>query len=187
MRHSTWVKMCFAVRRLRQSMAVNPMAATAAPADASSSVPSALGNSQSPASRPVFGRFRKAIFPSFSRRNTVFSSTRRSFFAFFTGRASAVPSRCPRHSACTGHSPHRGAVLGPQTVAPSSIMAWLKMRISAVFSGITAASPARTAPFVLGSRMSPWQSVSRAATRRTLPSTAGSRRPKAAAAMAEAV
>ena len=45
----------------------------------------------------------------------------------------------------------------------------------------------RMAFFVLGLAMSSWQSVSRVTTRSTLPSTAASRRPKAAEAMALAV
>ncbi len=77
--------------------------------------------------------------------------------------------------------------MGTQTVAPSSMVAWLKMRTSSSASGMTAWTWARMAFFVLGSAMSSWQSVSRVTTRSTLPSTAASRRPKAAEAMALAV
>ena len=82
---------------------------------------------------------------------------------------------------------HRGGPLGAQTVAPSSMVAWLKMRMSAAVSGMTAWTCARTAFFTLGSAMSSWPSVSRMTRRSTLPSTAASRFPKAAEAMALAV
>ena len=45
------------------------------------------------------------------------------FFAAFTGSISAVPRSWPRHSSASGQASHRGVVLGPQTVAPSSISA----------------------------------------------------------------
>ena len=61
-----------------------------------------------------------------------------SFLAFVTGRAMAVPWAQARQKSWAGHTPHFGSPLGTQTVAPSSIIAWLKIRISSAFSGITA-------------------------------------------------
>ena len=115
------------------------------------------------------------------------SSIRRSFWGAFTGRDSAVPRRRLRQKSAAGHAPHRGGPLGAQTVAPSSMVAWLKRRMSGPLSGMTAWSWARMRRLVRWSRMSSWQSVRRVTTRRTLPSTAASRRPKQAEAMALAV
>ena len=61
------------------------------------------------------------------------------------------------------------------------------MRTSSPVSGMTAWTWARTAFLTLGSAMSSRQSVRRITTRSTLPSTAASRFPKAAEAMALAV
>ena len=63
------------------------------------------------------------------------SSTRRDFFGAFTGRLSAVPRARPRQRSRTGQRRHFGGPFGTQTVAPSSMRDWLKIRVSALASG----------------------------------------------------
>ena len=56
-------------------------------------------------------------------RKTVRSSTLRAFLAAFTGSWPVRPVRRAVQNARAGQRSHRGAPLGRQTVAPSSIMA----------------------------------------------------------------
>ena len=84
-----------------------------------------------------------------------------------------------------GQRAHWGTPLGRQTVAPSSIMAWLNA--PGASTGMISARAAVIFFFMAGEVMSPSSPVMRAVTRSTLPSTAGTGRPKAMEAMAPAV
>ena len=110
---------------------------------------------------------------------------RRAFLGAFTGSSPMRSSTRARQKGAAGHLSHWGAPLGRQTVAPSSIMAWLKFPGSP--AGMTAWRAVVTFFFMAGEVMSPLSPVIRAATRSTFPSTAGTGMPKAMEAMAPAV
>lgn len=95
-----------------------PQRARASPAGESS-----LGYSHSPARSPRPGLRRRATRFSWKMRKTVRSSTLRAFLAAFTGSWPVRPVRRAVQNARAGQRSHRGAPLGRQTVAPSSIMA----------------------------------------------------------------
>ena len=109
----------------------------------------------------------------------------RAFFGGFTGSSPVRPSRRAAHRSLAGHSPHRGAPLGRHTVAPSSISAWLNS--PGASRGITCRRAWPIRRLVSGRVMSLPSPVMRLTTRSTLPSTAGTGRPKAMEAMAPAV
>ena len=184
-----------------------------------SAVAAAEGNSHSPPSRPPSGRFvnRYPTCSSSSplsspvardtetRASTTRTSTRSSRFgAFFSfsgtsvtrngfssGRdasPAAVCSARPAQCAATGHAEHRGA-RGAHTVAPSSIMAWLKSpgRSRESSASATARTAAAALVPLLAASPPPRAAARRAATRITFPSTAATGSPNAMDATAAAV
>mmetsp|Transcript_10450 Transcript_10450/g.31982 ORF Transcript_10450/g.31982 Transcript_10450/m.31982 type:complete len:254 (-) Transcript_10450:486-1247(-) len=158
-----------------------------------------FGNSQSPASRPLSGLLISKKWPRPSEVTTrtqhLMVSILGGFFFTFSGKSvtlgppseSAPHSSClrsARHCALAGHSPHFGA-LGVQTVAPSSIRAWLK---HPGLSASTTEFESLQWSFVFaGALGSPARALSLDRTLITLPSTTPALLPKAMEAIAEAV
>lgn len=84
------------------------------------------GSSQSPASSPRPERRWSSTPAGESTTHTRRCSIRRGFFGGFTGRRSGSPEAQAAQNSRAGHSPHRGAPPGRQTIAPSSMSAWVK-------------------------------------------------------------
>ena len=141
---------------------------------------STAGNSHIPPSSPSRGRRTTSVLPrgeTATCTSQVRVGTGRRLR--LSGRSAAVPAARARQPAASGHAPHFGD-RGVHTVAPNSIIASLKSPGRAV--SISSAARPRTC-----AREGSGRSNSRATTRRTLPSTAGTASPKAMLATAAAV
>ena len=180
-----WVNRCLASSCRSHRWAVRPQARSCCAACSSVSRPGTWGYSHSPARSPVSGRCRRATPSGPSSRNTVFSSRRFSFFGARTGSSRWQPCSRAAQNAAAGQLSHRGALLGRHTPAPRSISAWLKA--PGASRGIAASIHCRNCRRFFWSRISSRQPPTRAATRSTLPSTAGTGSPKAMDKMAPAV
>ena len=143
------------------------------------------GSSSRPSRKPVPSRWRRRRRPASSTKSPTASRTatvsRRGGTA---GRRAAEPSSRAQQANATGHSPQSG-VTGRQSVAPSSIIAWLKSpgRPGSIHRAARSATSAASR----GSFAWPSSAASRATTRMTLPSTTALGSPKAIEATAAAV
>ena len=113
------------------------------------------------------------------------SWTLRGFFASFLGKSAAFPAKKAAHWPFSGQAPQSGGPLGPHTVAPSSISAWVKSPGHS--AGYTVSKAALARFFTAGSLMGAGSAKKRDSTRSTLPSTAATGRPKQMEATAPAV
>ena len=158
---------------------------TARNASSSVSVPGSFGNSYRPASNPFFGRLFKTTRSPSRITSTVRSSILLPFAFFFTGSSCQSPRFLVSQKEYQGHWSHKGSPFGTQTMAPSSISAWLKL--PAQSCGITCCSACSTLVFTDCFIISELSADTRIRIRNTFPSTAGTGIPYAMDAIAPAV
>ena len=145
------------------------------------------GGSHKPPHSPDGGRRTSSNFPSRSTSTATASTVRGGRFALGAGNAATASAARARQCAASGQREQPGDA-GVHTVAPSSIIAWLKSPACTPPSARTS-SPARchTRFFSPASSAAPASASTRARTRTTLPSTIGAASPNAMLAMAPAV
>jgi hypothetical protein len=146
---------------------------------------STVGGWCMPAHMPRSGRRSSATVPASVQTSDVQRSMRRGAAIRGAGIVAWEPSRRAEHAPASGQDPQRGAA-GVHTVAPSSMSASLRT------AGDPAAATSRAASAHAhrsdaGSATRAGAAATRASTRRTLPSTIGTRSPKAMLAIAPAV